>query len=63
MNKANVLQIIALILLVLGGYILYERLTAEEVNASFLMGVGPIVMALALFIISKSKAFKGENKA
>ena len=63
MNKANVLQIIALILLVLGGYILYERLTAEEVNASFLMGVGPIVMALALFIISKSKEFKGENKA
>lgn len=63
MNKANVLQIIALILLVLGGYILYERLTAEKVNASFLMGVGPMVMALALFIISRSKAFKGDNKA
>ncbi|MEM8892151.1 MAG: hypothetical protein AAGD28_29500 [Bacteroidota bacterium] len=63
MNKANVLQIIALILLVLVGYMLYERLTAEEVNASFLTGVGPIVMALALFIISKSKAFKGEQKS
>ncbi|MDW3652648.1 MAG: hypothetical protein R8P61_36560 [Bacteroidia bacterium] len=61
MNKANVLQIIALILLVLGGYILYERLTAEEVNASFLSGIAPIIMAIALFIISKSKSFKGEQ--
>ncbi|MEL6254403.1 MAG: hypothetical protein AAFR87_20510 [Bacteroidota bacterium] len=63
MNRANILQIIALMLLGLGGYILYQRLTAEQVNASFLSGLAPIIMALALFIISKSKPFKGGNKS
>jgi hypothetical protein len=53
MNKARLLQFLSLFLLILGGIILYMNLTTGEVTPAILAGIGPILTAVALLIISR----------
>jgi hypothetical protein len=61
MRKSNILQILAIVLFVLGGYTIFLNLQKEEMNASILAGIGPIIMGIALLIISKSGAITKKN--
>ena len=56
MRKSNILQILAIVLFMLGGYIIFLNLQKEEMNASILAGIGPTIMGIALLVISKSGA-------
>ena len=57
MNKARVLQIIAVILIVMGGYLVYLNIE-NGLNPGILGGIGPIIMGFALIVISRSGSFK-----
>ena len=56
MNKARILQILAAMLILVGGYILYEALYGSQLDISVLSGIGPLMMGVALLVISKNKA-------
>jgi hypothetical protein len=60
MTKSTVLQVVALILLVLAGYLLYAYFTSESGQVSVLMGVGPLIAGIAMLIISRSDAITKE---
>lgn len=52
MTKARILQIVALIILLLGFFILFEHLTNEEGNSIPLGGIGVVISGIAILIIS-----------
>jgi len=54
MGKVSVLQILSAILFLLGGYILYEALIGDKLKISVISGIGPIIMGIALLIISRN---------
>lgn len=56
MTNSMVLQVVALILLILAAFLLYEYFTSEEGGVSVLMGVGPLIIGIAMLILSRSKA-------
>ena len=57
MTKANILQIIALALIVMGGYLVYLNI-GNGINPGILGGIGPIIMGFALIVISRTDKFK-----
>ena len=57
MIKARILQIIAIILIVMGGYLVYLN-TGNGINPGLFGGIGPIIMGFALIIISKNEALR-----
>ena len=59
MNKATILQFVAALLFVLGATLLYLSLSATEGKTSVLGGVGPMIIGVGLFFLSKHKAIRG----
>lgn len=63
MSKSIIFYVLALILFFLGGTFLAQYSSAEAPNPSgLLLGMGAIVMGIAMLILSNSKAIKGEKK-
>jgi hypothetical protein len=60
MAKARILQVLAVFLIVLGSYIAYYVFSSDRPRIVLLSGIGPIIMGLAILIISRSKAIRGK---
>jgi chromate transport protein ChrA len=61
MTQARILQLIALILLILGAFLLHQHFTNKSITVSIYSGLGPIIMALAIFLISRNHGSKMGN--
>ena len=60
MGKVRVLQILSIILFLIGGYILYEALIGDKLKISVISGIGPIIMGIALLIISQNPKIRNK---
>jgi len=58
MTKAQILQTLAVFLILLGAYMIYYILSMDTPRVVILSGIGPIIMGIAILIISKSKAIR-----
>lgn len=61
MSKSTVLQIIAAIILLLGGVMLFQHVSSETTESSILPAIGAMTIGFALLFISKSKPFTKDN--
>jgi uncharacterized membrane protein HdeD (DUF308 family) len=55
-SKSIILQVVGVMILAIGAYILYEHFTNEMSSSSMLSGIGAILSGIAIIVISKSKA-------
>jgi hypothetical protein len=55
MTKSRIIQILALIIFLLGAFLLYDHFINKNESSSFLSGLGATIMGAALLIISKNK--------
>jgi hypothetical protein len=55
------MQIVAAILLLLGAYSLYTAYANQAQPPVYLSGVGALLMALALLVLSRSAAIRGKQ--
>ena len=62
MGKVRVLQVLSIMLFLVGGYILYEALIGERLKISVISGIGPIIMGVALLIISMNPKIRNEKE-
>lgn len=58
MGKAKVLFILALMLFLVGIFILIQNLVLDNERINLLAGIGPVLMGLALMILSRVIAKK-----
>ena len=56
MNKSKILQIIALMILALGAFMLFQHFTNENESSSPLGGIGAMIGGIAILILSRNKA-------
>ena len=59
--KALTLQIVAVILLLIGFFILFQKLSQGAGFKDVVVVIGPIVIALALIVISTTKNFNEDS--
>lgn len=59
MSKSTVLQLVAAIILILGGILFYQYFTNTEETSSLLPGIGAVAMGFALLAVSKNKRVTG----
>lgn len=63
MSKSIILYLIALIFFLLGGSMLGQYANASDpTTLDLLKGIGPVIIGIALLILSNSKAIKGESE-
>jgi hypothetical protein len=58
MEKARVLQVLAIMLFAGGGYTLYMATLGGYERMPILGGLGPIIVGVAIFLISKSPVLR-----
>ena len=57
-SKAKVLQVIGVIIILLGTYVTLSRLQSAGTSTDILAGIGPVVIGIAVIIISMKKESK-----
>lgn len=59
MSRALVLQIVAGLTILLGGYLLFDHFSSESEESSMLPGLGSLIMAIALLVVASSNEMRG----